>query len=81
VWRAVIDGGAPSTIASAVAELRAAVAPHDGYVVVTGGPTAVRIAADPWGPIPSDTFALMRSIKATFDPERRLNPGRFVGGL
>ena len=31
--------------------------------------------------IPADTLALMRAIKATFDPDGRLNPGRFVSGL
>ncbi len=81
VWRVVIDGGMPDAIATLVTELRQAVAGHDGYVVVTGGPVAVRCAIDPWGPIAAGALALMRSIKATFDPERRLNPGRFVSGL
>jgi FAD/FMN-containing dehydrogenase len=81
VWHVVIDGGAPDAVARCVAALRQAVAEHDGYVVVTGGPVAVRRGIDPWGPIPADTLALMRSIKATFDPDGRLNPGRFVSGL
>jgi glycolate oxidase FAD binding subunit len=81
VWRVVIDGGAPDAVTRCVAALRQAVREHDGYVVVTGGPVAVRRGIDPWGPIPADTLALMRSIKVTFDPDGRLNPGRFVGGL
>jgi glycolate oxidase FAD binding subunit len=81
IWHLVVDGGTPDAIAALVEELRAAVADHAGYVVVTGGPVAVRRRIDPWGPIPEDTLALMRSIKATFDPDGRLNPGRFVSGL
>jgi len=35
---------------------------------------------DPWGSA-GNAFAIMESLKQRFDPERRLNPGRFVGGL
>ena len=36
-------------------------------------------AIPPWG---SDKVpALMREIKRRFDPNRTLNPGRFVGGI
>jgi glycolate oxidase FAD binding subunit len=81
VWRIAIDGGPADAVAACVMELRAALADHDGYVVITGGPADVRRRVDPWGPVAPDALALMRSIKATFDPEHRLNPGRFVGGL
>ena len=33
---------------------------------------------DRWGPV--DGLALMRRVKAQFDPDGRLAPGRFVGG-
>ena len=81
VWHVIIDNGTPDAIATLVEELRAAVAGDHGYVVVTGGPAAVRRRVDPWGPIPDDALALMRSVKKTFDPDQRLNPGRFVRGL
>jgi glycolate oxidase FAD binding subunit len=81
LWHVTLDGGGPDRIATLVEELRQAVGEHDGYVAVTGGPASVRRRVDPWGPIAPDAFALMRAIKSTFDPDGRLNPGRFVSGL
>jgi glycolate oxidase FAD binding subunit len=79
--RIVVTGARTSAVAMFVERLRAEIAAWDGTVVVQGAPRDVRAAVDPWGPVPADTLALMRAIKATFDPDRRLNPGRFVGGL
>ena len=39
----------------------------------------VKTAVDTWGPVPA--IDLMRRVKEQFDPERRLAPGRFVGGI
>ncbi len=41
---------------------------------------AVRERIDPFG-TPPESFGIMQRLKDRFDPERRLNPGRFVGGL
>ncbi|HEV2720795.1 MAG TPA: hypothetical protein VG323_12305 [Thermoanaerobaculia bacterium] len=38
------------------------------------------VEIDVWGPKPG-SFPIMEQLKLRFDPERRLNPGRFVGGL
>ena len=81
VWHVTVSGTPPETVAGIVSRMRDSVADHEGYVVVTGGPADVRGRVDPWGPVPGPALALMRSIKQTFDPERRLNPGRFVDGL
>ncbi|MGB6986254.1 MAG: FAD-binding oxidoreductase, partial [Candidatus Aquilonibacter sp.] len=51
-----------------------------GTLVTTEAPAAVRSAFDPWG-TPPPAFALMRALKERFDPQRRLSPGGFVGGL
>jgi glycolate oxidase FAD binding subunit len=51
-----------------------------GRRVVERAPVAVKQQCQVWGP-PGDDFALMRAIKASFDPQHRLNPGRFLGGL
>ena len=79
--RVLITGAQTHGVARFIEQLRADVGAWDGTVMVQGAPRDVRAAADPWGPVPADALALMRSIKATFDPDRRLNPGRFVGGL
>jgi len=65
---------------AALPGLRAALAPFDGSVVVLQAPPAVRPGLDHWGPV-GDSFPLMQRVKDRFDPERRLSPGRLLGGL
>jgi glycolate oxidase FAD binding subunit len=60
--------------------LRADLAPHDGSAVLLRAPEGLREQLDHWGPI-GDVLGLMTRVKDRFDPERRLSPGRFVGGL
>ena len=64
----------------ALARLRAAIEHVDGSAVVLRAPDRVRNALDHWGPV-GDSLELMRRVKERFDPERRMSPGRFVGGL
>ncbi|WP_448610508.1 FAD-binding oxidoreductase [Geodermatophilus sp. URMC 60] len=64
----------------ALPRLRAAITEHDGTAVVLRAPDAVRDSLDHWGPV-GDSLDLMRRVKERFDPERRMSPGRFVGGL
>jgi len=66
--------------ASALPRLREALGAVDGTAVVLRAPDAVRDALDHWGPV-GDALELMRRVKDRFDPERRMSPGRFVGGL
>jgi glycolate oxidase FAD binding subunit len=51
-----------------------------GTLVTSEAPPDIRSAFDAWG-TPPPAFALMRALKERFDPQRRLNPGGFVGGL
>ncbi len=51
-----------------------------GHAVLTSAPPALKDGIDVWGPAPP-SLALMREIKKQFDPQRILNPGRFVAGL
>ncbi len=62
-----------------VTALRRAAPAWSGSVVVLAAPPAVRDAVDAWGPVSG--LALMRRVKEQFDPDRRLAPGRFVGGI
>jgi glycolate oxidase FAD binding subunit len=75
-YAAVDAAGAPA----ALPRLRAALAPFDGTAVVLHAPATVRDELDHWGPV-GDALDLMRRVKERFDPERRMSPGRFVGGL
>jgi glycolate oxidase FAD binding subunit len=56
-----------------------AVVPGVASAVVLCAPTEVRESVDLWGPVPS--LRLMRAVKDQFDPEHRLAPGRFAGGI
>ncbi len=67
-------------LAGAVAPLRAFATEARGSLVVLQAPPEVKAAVDVWGSV-GDGFPLMRGLKEQFDPERVLNPGRFVGGL
>jgi glycolate dehydrogenase FAD-binding subunit len=46
---------------------------------VLDAPRHVREKVDVWGD--AAAFALMRRVKARFDPDNVCNPGIFVGGI
>jgi glycolate oxidase FAD binding subunit len=82
---ALADDAPAAAVAQFVAALREAlgVAYADvggrASALVLHAPPAVRDAVDMWGPVPA--AALMRAVKDQFDPEQRLAPGRFAGGI
>jgi glycolate oxidase FAD binding subunit len=63
-----------------IKRLRASAAGANGTLVIERAPAETRRAADAWGDVGS-TAELVRSIKARFDPQSLLNPGKFVLGL
>ncbi len=65
---------------TALEAARSALHAAGGSLVLQAAPPSVRRTVDPWGP-PPPAFAQMKRLKDNFDPDRRLNPGRFVGGL
>ena len=69
----------PGAVARLVSGLRQRAASYGGSVVVLDAPPHVKAAVDVWGPVAA--LDLMRAVKSRFDPQRRLAPGRFVGGI
>ncbi|MCH7895675.1 MAG: FAD-binding oxidoreductase [candidate division NC10 bacterium] len=67
-------------LAEAVSTLRTFAQATGGSLVVLEAPPDVKGAVDVWGSV-GNTFPLMQGLKDQFDPQRILNPGRFVGGL
>jgi glycolate oxidase FAD binding subunit len=81
VLRVAVGQAEPGALARALERLRAFVASDGGSVVVERGACALRTRIDPWGPVAMPVLELMRGLKREFDPQRILNPGRFVGGI
>ena len=61
----------------ALMEMRNAAEKLGGSLVVAGIPAHLQIVVRPWGS-PRPDWALMDRIRTTLDPQRRINPGRFV---
>ncbi|MFC7341017.1 FAD-binding oxidoreductase [Saccharopolyspora griseoalba] len=67
--------------ATAIAEFVGKLRDRSEYAVVECAPRAVLDLVDPWGPVAPGVQTLMRRSKDQFDPQHRLAPGRFVGGI
>jgi glycolate oxidase FAD binding subunit len=75
------DAGDVEAAAAAIASARAALRElGNGAVVLAAAPAALRARVDVWGPAPGG-IDVMRRLKKELDPDGRLAPGRFVGGL
>ena len=74
------EPASPEEVARAVERARVALGPAGGSVVVQEASPAVRARLDVWGPPPA-SIVLMRRLKERLDPDRRLAPGRFLGGM
>ena len=64
----------------AITQLRATLREMGGSLVVDIATRTLKSSIDVWGD-PAGGIAIMRRIKAAFDPDARLAPGRFVGGI
>lgn len=78
--RARLTGDVAAEGAALVARLREAVAGLGGVLVVEHAPPVLKAGVEVWGDV-GPALALMRRLKAEFDPLGLLNPGRFVGRL
>jgi glycolate oxidase FAD binding subunit len=86
IVRYYLTGGAasperfPQGVAEAVNRLRAFAREAEGNLVILEAPPEVKKRVDVWG-LTEKALPLMQRPKVEFDPQRILNPGRFVGGL
>ncbi len=75
-----LDGDATAErLAQFLEVLRQRSSTFGGTAVLLEAPASLRDGVDVWGPV--GALDLMWSVKHQFDPERRLAPGRFVGGI
>ena len=63
-----------------VSGLRSIASSVDGYALVEQAPLGAKAELDVWGD-PGPALHLMRRLKDRMDPNRILNPGRYVGGI
>jgi glycolate oxidase FAD binding subunit len=71
---------APEAAITLIEHLRWRLRESRGSVVALEVPQVLRGGFDVWG-CDSNALPLMREIKRRFDPNRILNPGRFVGNI
>ena len=74
------EGNDTGALLNVLQDLRKNLETRGGSLVILRCPLEIKSKMDVWGSA-GDALALMRSIKAQFDPTGVLNPGRFVGGL
>jgi glycolate oxidase FAD binding subunit len=77
-WLA-LPAASADDLGRSVADVRARLSPL--ACTVLDGPAELRRALDPWGGPGTAELAVMRRVKARFDPAGALNPGTFVGGI
>lgn len=63
-----------------VLEIRRLVHNMGGHAIVRHAPLSFRRHLDVWGNPPA-YMPLLEGIKRTIDPDRMVNPGRFIGGI
>ncbi|MEO6910330.1 MAG: FAD-binding oxidoreductase [Edaphobacter sp.] len=74
----IMTASLPVTAEQGLTQLRQQLSDSHGSLIVLQQPAHTDV--DLWGPLP-DSFPLMQQIKQQFDPNRTLNPGRFLGGI
>jgi glycolate oxidase FAD binding subunit len=77
VWLAATDTGD----AAGALVVREATARFGGHATLVRAPEHVRLAVEVFEPQPPAVMDLQRRLKATFDPEGILNPGRMYAGV
>jgi FAD/FMN-containing dehydrogenase len=67
-------------VATAASATQEACAKLAGHATIPWAPAEWKSTLQIWGPQRPD-FAQMQKVKAVFDPQKTLSPGRFVGGI
>lgn len=82
VIRAVLRGAENrlEALIAGLEQLRRRFEEPGGYLILEQAPLEVKERVAVWGRPPGGLF-LMRRLKERLDPNGRLNPGRFVGGI
>ena len=75
VWLACAASGDAGAVV-----IRAALG-GQGHATLVRAPEAVRAAVDVFEPLAAPVMRLTKGIKASFDPDRALNPGRMYAGV
>lgn len=76
IWLAVDPAGD-----ARASDVRAAVAACGGHATLVRAPEEMRARVDVFQPLPEPVMKLTRGIKASFDPDGILNPGRMYAGV
>ena len=79
-WLNVEAESSTEHVSAAISRTIKAVQGVGGTTVVTHAPTLIKEALDVWGE-PTSATDTMRNLKRQYDPDRLLNPGRFMGGI
>jgi glycolate oxidase FAD binding subunit len=74
----IMTAGIPADASSQLESLREKLEAKGGSLTVLHHPANSTSVSSS---VPSDTLPIMRELKHRFDPNRILNPGRFVGGI
>ncbi|MBY0121388.1 FAD-binding oxidoreductase [Bacillus sp. S/N-304-OC-R1] len=72
--------GGQEDIISSIQHIRKSLDPLGGYAVGKHLPYLLRMEVNTWGEKPA-YFSLLEGIKSKIDPNKILNPKRFVGGI
>lgn len=67
-------------IIAALEKMRSHCQNNGGFLTILQAPSTLKQSIDIWG-YTGNALKVMSDIKQKFDPDRRLSPGRFIGGL
>lgn len=76
----VVSVHSDSLTAKSLAGLQSDLFGASAHVTILSAPTELKEGVDVWGRQP-ETLSVMQALKAEFDPNRIINPGRLVGRI